>query len=77
MPTKTMAERKTGQIIFKDLDGNLIMNRKSDVSYWDDEFIKYSLEADARAKGVRIITNDYKRGVTKINCTVDYLSRKR
>ena len=39
---------KLGLVIFKDRDGNLIMNRKSDISYWDDSFVKIMLESDAR-----------------------------
>jgi hypothetical protein len=73
------------EIIFKDRDGSLIMSRKAN-AYWFDrnsEFLKISLEADARTKGVRIISSDYKysygdklvspKAGGAINCVVDYL----
>lgn len=77
------------QIVFKDLDGNLIMNRKAD-AYWFDrnpESLKTSLEIDARTKGVRIISSDYKysycgnlvapKAGGTINCVVDYLGKRK
>jgi len=66
------------KISFKDVDGSMVMNRTSDASYWDDPmFVKYSLETDARERGVRIlnITIDFKQFT--INCTVDYLRKGR
>lgn len=72
------------QIVFKDRDGNLIMNRKSDASWFerDQQFLKNSLELDARTKGVRIISSNYSYVGTllmipkaggSIECLVEYL----
>lgn len=76
------------QIVFKDLDDNLIMNRKAN-AYWfdrDPEFLKLSIDRDAKTKGVKILKTDYvysgcmlvtpKAGGT-ITCIVDYLGRKK
>lgn len=75
---ETTMRGKDGLIVFKDTDGNLIMNRPSDTSFWCESFIKISLEADARERGVRVLKSDYdprSRNKT-INCIVDYLKRK-
>ena len=68
---------KKGKINFKDLDGNLIMSRSSDTSYWEDaSFVQYSLESDARIKGVKVV-NIVAITADTIDCTVDYLRHGR
>ena len=67
---------KTGRIVFKDLDGNSIMDRKSDTRWWSDEFVKITLECDARERGVKVVKINILNSTT-IDCTVDYLSRKK
>jgi len=76
------------QIVFKDRDGNLIMNRTSD-AYWyerDRQLLESMLETDARTKGVRIVKSNYiysgscltfPKGGGTIECVVEYLSRRR
>lgn len=79
LDTKT----KPLQIVFKDCDGSLIMNRKIDMDYYrfDEKFFNTSIQIDARERGVKIISTDAKYccGFLKndgiINCVVDYLRK--
>lgn len=76
------------RITFKDRDGNLIMNRECDAYWYSDyeELMVSSLAIDARERGVRIISADYKYSCRRlihpkaggtINCLVEYLKRSK
>ena len=62
---------------FLTADGNLVMDRVSDRTFYFDrfnkptDFINYSLGRDAIEKGVRIINKNI--SLTEIACTVEWL----
>jgi len=72
-----MKATKVGRIVFKDTDGNMIMDRAFDPTWLDTGMkIDVFVNDDARRKGVRVLSIDTN---TKdvFSCTVDYLSSKR
>lgn len=62
-----------GRLIMKTKDDILVMDREFDESYWyDDKFVVYVIERDAREKGVKAISHDIDMIANVINVLVDW-----
>lgn len=71
MKSKSIPSPKTGKITFKTKDGNLIMNKESDMPEWDKDSHTYILNCYAREKGVKILL--IQRDGKNFDCIVAWL----
>lgn len=73
MKKKQAPDSSTGRIIFKTKDGQLVQSRPTNMDLFanNEEFVSLTTMADARFKGVRILSTTVNKN--SIECLVEWL----